>query len=396
MFARNMMMRQTGAHEKTREHADDGFAVGEAFVVSLFFKQRPGGFAAEDRKTPTRRWTTPRRRTGTEPARSTFPASTTPCRARGSARFLSARSRKTRPRDAPNARRRRRTLNDFYVTSKSRVAARAVSTARPPSKWRRHASAFATGNARQVRWCFSGNAVTTRKTVRNPGKACHAARTSPASASRAVKRPRRDRSRRRRLRSVPARGPWGPDRIRATTRMTPIAKMHRSGADAPAVRTRARRCVSRFLRASRANARRLAAVSKKFHREKKKKAFLRLFFTFSNGVCSLRFDRRGAEKQMSVENVLELSNGAPLSRQLRARSPSPPQHERARLASHASPASRVRRLPGTMSDPVPVSSKPAGDADEGEEIRQVARGHQRFSIKMAGAILALTRRRPRW
>jgi predicted helicase len=64
-------------------------------------------------------------------------------------------------------------------------------------------------------------------------------------------------------------------------------------------------------------------------KKKKKKAFLRLFFTFSNGVRSLRFDRRGLEKQMSVENVLELSNGAPLSRQF-ARAFAEPATTRAR------------------------------------------------------------------
>jgi hypothetical protein len=76
-------------------------------------------------------------------------------------------------------------------------------------------------------------------------------------------------------------------------------------------------------------------VSRRFRRsstgkkKKKKKAFLRLFFTFSNGVRSLRFDRRGLEKQMSVENVLELSNGAPLSRQF-ARAFAEPATTRAR------------------------------------------------------------------
>ena len=45
------------------------------------------------------------------------------------------------------------------------------------------ASARATGTARHVRWRSSGNAVTTRNTVRNPGKACQAARTSSLGVS---------------------------------------------------------------------------------------------------------------------------------------------------------------------------------------------------------------------
>ena len=196
-----------------------------------------------------------------------------------------------------------------------------------------NASAFATGDARQVRWCFSGNAVTTRKTVRNPGKACHAARTSSAGVSvEGGKAPETgsvatktapfgaDAREGRGVGPHPRDDGGCPDREAASKR----------GGCPRGARTRARRCVSRFLRASRANARRLAAVSKKFHREKKKKkAFLRLFFTFSNGVCSLRFDRRGVEKQMSVENVLELSNGAPLSRQF-ARAFAEPATTRAR------------------------------------------------------------------
>jgi hypothetical protein len=110
----------------------------------------------------------------------------------------------------------------------------------------------------------------------------------------------------------------GSDRIRATTGSAPIAKPHRSGAGGPAVRAPAPGGVSAGFSERRG---RTHVVSRRFRRSSTfhdgKKAFLRLFFTFSNGVRSLRFavEARGLEKQMSVENVLELSNGAPLSRQ---------------------------------------------------------------------------------
>ena len=193
-----------------------------------------------------------------------------------------------------------------------------------------NASAFATGKARQVRWCFSGNAVTTRKTVRNPGKACHAARTSSAGVS--VEGGKAPETGSVATKTAPfgadARGPWGRT-ASARRRGVPRSRSRIEAGRMPPRCAHPREAVCQPVSPSvRANARRLAAVSKKFHREKKK-AFLRLFFTFSNGVCSLRFDRRGVEKQMSVENVLELSNGAPLSRQF-ARAFAEPATTRAR------------------------------------------------------------------
>lgn len=193
-----------------------------------------------------------------------------------------------------------------------------------------NASAFATGNARQVRWCFSGNAVTTRKTVRNPGKACHAARTSSAGVS--VEGGKAPETGSVATKTAPfgadARGPWGRT-ASARRRGVPRSRSRIEAGRMPPRCAHPREAVCQPVSPSVEGERTSSRGGCEEVPPGKKKAFLRLFFTFSNGVCSLRFDRRGVEKQMSVENVLELSNGAPLSRQF-ARAFAEPATTRAR------------------------------------------------------------------
>ena len=147
----------------------------------------------------------------------------------------------------------------------------------------------------------------------------------------------------------------GSERILATTGSPPIAKPHSTRAGAPR-RARAREAVCepnpRASRTSHENAPTgvFACLRISCFRplEKRTNTFSRQF--------ALRASRRG--------------------------------HNTSALASRRTrrTASRVRFLPGAMSDPVPVSSKPAGDADEAKTSAKSPVVINALSVKMAGAI----------